>query len=362
MTKNLQLEAGLTLEETYEMMESQMSVSWEELDAFFDEMENSSNSNTRKNIREEWLEAKVDIFRKFGNKLRIEREVELGLSDREINSSINEFNSKLINSKEMTETTLGKIFILMSLISKDDVVSNRLSSDIKLLNLKFNKGMKVSRMLGSLTKNEKEKYIIQTEFSKITQTFKVNGTLVISIDPVDIYMMSFNPDADWRSCHNIENGEYRAGASTYVVEPATYVSYAYRRKAKTYGGIEVPNKTWRQLGYFDTDYKGIALSTHYPTRNSSNESTAIKALAEMFPEISSETIDAEELSFSNLGGYHYNDLVNGRSEDCTFVDLHGAAKQENISLHSFARTLSFNIGTDYVPSPFGGEITDSEEL
>lgn len=360
--EDFNMNKNLTDEELMEMMESQMTYSWEELDKFLDSISGAgfTRSDTYHNLRGQWLKNKLPLFKALGNQVRIEREVELALTDSDIKKAIRSFVGELIKNPEMTDTTIGLVMLVTSMVSNDSLTSNRFEDNFEVLDLKFSKGMKVSRALGQLTKDDKEKYLIQTEFSKITQTFKAVGNLVVSIDPTDILMMSFNPDSEWRSCHNIVDGEFRAGAVTYAVDSSTFIAYAYRRKAETYGGLEIPNKLWRQIGYFSDSRNNIALSTHYPSDNKSNEETAIKIFKEIYPNAEHDNVDADYLSFPNVGGYHYNDLVNGRSEECTFIDLFGTSSEDEVSMTSHARGEEFSVGIEYVPSPFGGYIEDSE--
>lgn len=365
------VEMEYTNEQLRKMMVEQMSVSWSQLNGFFNDFECRSDADTESAYELGWLRSKLDIFKRLGNKLRIEREVELSLSDSEVRNEIGSFISAVQDKIEHRD--LGLLVLVCGALSTEDILENRLTKDIQVLSFKASKGMKISRVIGKIFSDAKQRDLVQTEFSKITQGFKATGTLVLSIDPIDLLAMSHNPDSSWRSCHNIVDGEYRAGASAYVTDQATMIAYTYRRTAPSYGGIEIPNKMWRQLVYLapETAY----LSTHYPSLNKNNRRTLTALLTETLG--GEDTIvgfsDTEFLNISDTDRFHYNDLIEGRTNRSCVVDLTGrsaefdsieawlSADSSDLPKDHNEATCTY-VGVEDLDSVFGGEVYESEEV
>lgn len=323
------LELEPVVEKTLDLkaeMEAQMSVSWDEIDSFIGSFEHVSGSS-RNAWSQDWFEGKKKIFEAWGNKLRVEKDVVLGVNFRDVHSSVREMLINLdINSASKTALTYA-----LSNCHDSEVVDNKLEEAKQWFGIKLGKGMKLSRALGRLVPDAKERDAFQTAFSMLLQSYKVSGKVVLSIDPIDILTMSYNPDSEWRSCHNIVDGEFRAGVLSYLVDSSTFIGYAYRRKAPSYyGGVEIPNKTWRQIGYFDSDLSMAALSTHYPSVNKNNRVTLTELLIETMgfelDEVGKGFIGADYIGeHMNNDGYHYNDITEGRESKSYCIDFTGAS-------------------------------------
>lgn len=238
-----------------EQMEAQMTMSWGELDDFFSHFQ-SGDPDTAGAWSTKWAKNKQHIFEAWGNKLRIEKEVELSVSEndvqREMMNLINRLTDKANEAEAFVKSsTIQAVAVTIAVVGYEDVLENKLSKELKLFNQRFGKGIKLSKVLGKLCGTDKERDIVQTEYSMSAQTFKASGKVVMSIDPFDILTMSWSPDNEWRSCHHIVNGEFRAGAVSYVLDSSTFISYVYKTKSahKYTNGLEVPNKSWRVMGY-----------------------------------------------------------------------------------------------------------------
>lgn len=348
-----------------------MSVSWDQIDTFINNIEGSGRADTFGAWGQDWLANKRHIFMAWGEKLRIEKEVELSLSERDVRSEMRAMIGRLRDTGKVSEISLGIVSIALYYLSYEDILENKLADKTVLFNITFGAGMKVSKMLGRLISDDKEKYEVQTAFSLSVQSFKASGMLVMSIDPIDILCMSLNPNSEWRSCHNIADGEFRAGAVSYVTDKSSFIAYVYRRTGESnyLPGVEIPNKLWRQMGYFSDNLDFIALSTHYPSTNKNNRKTLVSLVEEVMGNGSSihGFVDTDALEHNdvmvNHNRLHYNDLTQGRSNRAYMVDLKGAAGSKDELEEFFGSYDSgtlFNVGEEEVSTFYNsGTINDA---
>lgn len=359
---------------TKDKMLEAMSVSWNQIDTFINNIESSSSADTFNAWGQDWLRNKRDIFLAWGEKLRIEKDVELSLSERDVRQEMRAMIDRLREGGKVSEITLGIVSIAIYYLPYEDILENKLSQKTVLFNITFGAGMKVSKMLGRLVSDDKEKYEVQTAYSLSAQSFKASGTLVVSIDPMDILCMSLNPNSEWRSCHNIADGEFRAGAVSYLVDSSTFIAYVYRRTGESnyLPGVEIPNKLWRQMGYFSDNLDFIALSTHYPSTNKNNRKTLVSVIEEVMGNektahgfIESDVLDERPLMV-NYGNLHYNDLNNGRSNKAYMVDLNGHSNEFESMREYFDQEVHsemFHVGQEEVATYYNDSyIRDSGSL
>ena len=366
---------------TQEQMEAQMTMTWGQLDDFFSHFQ-SGTPDTAGAWSREWAINKQHIFEAWGNKLRIEKDVELSVSENDVQREMNSLINRLIDKANDTDSvirssTIQAVAVILSCAGFEDIIENKLSKELKLFNQRFGKGMKLSKALGRVCGSDKERDIVQTEYSMSAQTFKASGKVVMSIDPFDILTMSWSPDNAWRSCHNIIDGEFRAGAVSYVLDPTTFISYVYKTKAthKYTNGIEVPNKSWRVMGYMSENHF-IALSTHYPSTNKSNRVTLVDLLAETVGDgtfeggmIHEETCYGKEM-FENYGGMHYNDITEGRISKFYMIDplcrIGQTGNDFEEGINDFidnTQSIRFNVGVPSVTSVLNdGDIEDADRI
>lgn len=357
-----------------EQMESQMSVGWSGLNKFFNELTRSGKSDTRGAWKDTWVKNKSSIFKAWGNKVRIEKEVELSLSDKDVAKEIQRFIEILASLDNISPQTLYKTSVLLGCLPISDILQNKLSEKLVVFGNTLGKGMKVSKAMGRLVSDNKERDLLQTEFSMITQGFKAQGTLVMSIDPIDILTMSYSPDNAWRSCHNIVNGEFRGGAISYVLDECSFISYVYSSKGTcSISGLELPNKSWRVMGYLNSGF--IALSSHYPATNKNNRATLVESMKDIYGDkVSGGMLDSDlpkfNSMFQNNGRLHYNDITEGRATRFYMVDLEGKVKKEDSDtfLSAMEKLDSslfpvFEVGLESVPGfDNEGYIEDSEYI
>ena len=128
------------------------------------------------------------------------------------------------------------------------------------------KGTRFVKAFKYFIRNERSLTDIQNHASRLIQEDKIEGTLCLSIHPLDYLSLSENTH-NWRSCHALD-GEYRAGNLSYMMDKSTVVCYL-----KTSDSCYLPNfpstvkwnsKKWRVLLYFSQDNNMIFAGKPYP--------------------------------------------------------------------------------------------------
>ena len=107
---------------------------------------------------------------------------------------------------------------------------------------------------------------IQNEASRIIQENKIEGTLCLSIHPLDFLSLSENTHK-WRSCHALD-GEYRAGNLSYMMDSCTIICYLKSEEDTILPSFpaDVPwnNKKWRVLLFKSDDGNMVIAGRQYP--------------------------------------------------------------------------------------------------
>lgn len=128
------------------------------------------------------------------------------------------------------------------------------------------KGTKLVKAFKHFINNERSLTDIQNEASRIIQEDKIEGTLCLSIHPLDFLSIS-ETTYNWRSCHSLD-GEYRAGNLSYMMDKSTVICYLKSDKEEKLPNfpIEVPwnSKKWRVLLYISNDGNLIFSGKQYP--------------------------------------------------------------------------------------------------
>ena len=271
-----------------------------------------------------WAKNKNHIYKLFGNKLKMEQEVDSFISKKEIEKIVLKFCKEIQHNVELS---LVYNFLHSKIMDEryEEIASNYLQENMEYFGVKFNAGMKISRILPRLTTKKYSEWI-QVEYSKIVQSFSVKGTAILSIDPVDYVTMSENTSG-WRSCHALD-GEYRTGTLAYMMDGTSVVAYVKTKDiVHKYGythEVRISDKMWRQMVFIETDsVQGGPLavqSRQYPSKNSSNAGTISNMIIELFKghtgneyhmvkEESSELARiVEDVNSCNLW---YNDITRG---------------------------------------------------
>ena len=128
------------------------------------------------------------------------------------------------------------------------------------------KGTKLVKAFKHFIDNERSLTDVQNEASRIIQEDKIEGTLCLSVHPLD-YLSASETTYNWRSCHSLD-GEYRAGNLSYMMDSSTVLCYLKSDKDASLPNFPVDlkwnSKKWRVLLFFSNDWKMIFAGKQYP--------------------------------------------------------------------------------------------------
>ena len=214
-------------------------------------------------ILENWAMAKKDLYILLGRELKIETEMEY-----DADKSFYEEKLKTLYPQypflNLLTYRLGGIDYLIDASKRDNFNYDFLA------NCGIGRGTKMSKVLSKLANDPN----FDTDYSKILEQAKVKGKVVLSIDPVDFMLMSFN-NSGWTSCHTISRngdafnwGEYSGGIFSYIADSCTIISYRHSGTKVDYklgsNTIQDISKNWRELFYVDTTNGTFVASRQYP--------------------------------------------------------------------------------------------------
>ena len=217
-------------------------------------------------ILREWNKSKQTLFNIFGEKLMLEKEIQVEDGDnkkiREINSYLNSTNpgTDFINSVRKLFTFNGTYFedtyATYNLTQAKQLFTNRVAKEFSYRNkdnkvIKVPEGAKVMRVLQKIAKefDLPDFEIFRNHISRITEIRKSKIKFTLSIHPLDYMTMSDNANG-WESCMNWTQGpgSYRAGTIEMMNSPVVVVAYITTKPyypANT--SIEWTSKSWREL-------------------------------------------------------------------------------------------------------------------
>ena len=193
-----------------------------------------------------------------------------------------------------------------------------------------NKGAKISKLLGKLTKffelSEAKYEEFRIAHSQFLNQDTIKGTLCLSIHPMDYVTMSDN-DCDWDSCMNWRNeGDYRIGTVEMMNSPCVLVAYLRAKEDMEFGWGEKlshwNNKKWRQLYIITKDL--ISDIRQYPWHNDELNGLCMKWI--------------RDLAATNLG-WQYSNL-------CTYYNNFRDADYNNFCLELSDKPYSINVYCD----------------
>ena len=105
---------------------------------------------------------------------------------------------------------------------------------------------------------------IQQEASRIIQEDVIEGTLCISVHPLDFLSSSENTH-NWRSCHALD-GDYAGGNLSYMIDNSTVICYLKSSKDVVLPHFPFAwnNKKWRVLLFFSDLWDMVFAGRQYP--------------------------------------------------------------------------------------------------
>ena len=278
-----------------------------------------------------WEDNKTELFKLFGEKLIISKQIKYVESYSEIEEKINrlwndsgsifrivisKYDQFMYNppSPELSYIVwkLRKLSSFSALAKNK--VENIYNNCIKIeqengKTITIQNGMKLIKAWAKL--NETYHFCTDEEFeefriahSQLLNQKKLSGNLTLSIHPLDYMTMSDN-DCGWSSCMSWrEEGCYRMGTVEMMNSP--YVIVAYLTSDTDYhfgGGYTWNSKKWRQL--FIVNKELIASVKAYPYQNTILTEEVIKFIA--------------ELAKNNWGiNYHTEKLLGYRDSEYNF--------------------------------------------
>ena len=217
-------------------------------------------------ILREWNKSKQTLFNIFGEKLMLEKEIQVEDGDnkkiREISNYLNSTNpgTDFINSVRKLFTFNGTYFedtyATYNLTQAKQLFTNRVAKEFSYRNkdnkvIKVPEGAKVMRVLQKIAKefDLPDFEIFRNHISRITEIRKSKIKFTLSIHPLDYMTMSDNANG-WESCMNWTQGpgSYRAGTIEMMNSPVVVVAYITTKPYyPTNTSIEWTSKSWREL-------------------------------------------------------------------------------------------------------------------
>lgn len=217
-------------------------------------------------ILREWNKSKQTLFNIFGEKLMLEKEIQVEDGDnkkiREINNYLNSTNpgTDFINSVRKLFTFNGTYFedtyATYNLTQAKQLFTNRVAEEFSYRNkdnkvIKVPEGAKVMRVLQKIAKefDLPDFEIFRNHISRITEIRKSKIKFTLSIHPLDYMTMSDNANG-WESCMNWTQGpgSYRAGTIEMMNSPVVVVAYITTKPYYPENtSIEWTSKSWREL-------------------------------------------------------------------------------------------------------------------
>ncbi len=280
----------------------------------------SLNSSVVTEMLETHSKNKEHIFKLFGNKLRVEKEIECHISRDEAIDILRD----LVKNKMSKNPRFVFARSFLSCLYTDEFTSNVVSRDLKIFDVTIPSGMKVSKALAKFVLEE-DVHEVVTLHSMAVQKTKAKGKIVLSIDPCDYITMSSN-SSGWRSCHRLDGGEYRTGPLSYLRDKSSVICYLESSRPSVFNlmGKEYThtNKVWRQIALVSPDLEYSIQERQYPSNNSINATAVSNLFKGLFENMHDksftiESRDVEELKSLHIDfsewtdeyRYYYNDTM-----------------------------------------------------
>lgn len=271
-----------------------------------------------------WAEEKKSLYKLFGEQFIIERPISLKMSIGEIASLMDMEGLRTSSPYYAFCQDLGRLKIvgegnwlresgkyravIHEIVKNTTVLASNIyegpridvpTPDGKFIT--FERGCKPVRMLGKLA----QAYGIASfepfriwHSQRLNNKF-LNGTLCLSIHPLDFMTMSDN-DSDWESCMSWKKeGCYRSGTVECMNSPLVLVAYLKSENSDmTIPGGTWNNKKWRSL--FIVHDKVITNIKGYPYRSDDLNEIVLNWLLELVPA-------DERKDYGNIIKYDYYD-------------------------------------------------------
>lgn len=290
---------------------------------------------------EKYENNKKEIYSLFGNKLIVSSDIiETNISEDDIVGLYYEFFNKI---DAILVGTVKNAEICRKLITEnrvDGFKNNKIVYDIEIENIKFPKGMKMSKAFRLIISDKEKLSKIQNLYSSYIQRCIVGkkGRLYLSIHPYDYLSISDN-NHGWDSCHTLVDGDYKAGNLNYMIDKYTVVAYflsendSFNHSLEPFEQTKWNSKLWRCLIHLriDEDKGAIIYNKRYPYES--------RYLIEQLDNL---LISLIPMKFEKL--MLYNDLmkqldfklIDNSKNTCQYLDIY----QQSNSCNALARITS----------------------
>lgn len=228
------------------------------------EFSNIISSPKTDELFENWYNAKKGFIDKFGGLIyEVPKKVQFTLNADKKTELFNSFVDMVFNVYQ--NDALGAFLEQ----EEEGFYQNVVIEDYPLCNChgkKIAKGTKLLKAFKYFEEDPNTLKVLQDKASVIIQEDKVEGTLCLSVHPLD-YLSSSENTYNWRSCHALD-GDYRAGNLSYMGDSSTVICYL-----KGADGVILPHfpsdvlwnsKKWRTLLFFSEDLNMILAGRQYP--------------------------------------------------------------------------------------------------
>ena len=264
------------------------------------------------NVLRKWAINKSHIYKALGNNLKITDVKKVELSDSMIREKRKELKGEFPQYEQFIDNLTSK-----------HIKHNSITSPCGFLKeVGAKEGMKITKLAHQLY--EREEFDIA--LSKLTQEKECDRYFHVSIDPLDILMMSIN-NSDWSSCHHFDHGDWNVGCLVYMYDNCSLIAYASSsdepKKIKVDDKMEIKaiNKCWRQMLGFDENTLGQFYGRQYPNESSVYASSVRSLFASRVCDtygcenkwIRSTANDSHMIA-SELEELYYNDVSRGATD------------------------------------------------
>lgn len=246
-----------------------------------------------------WEQNKQPLFDMFNQQFIISKPVSYNKAEDELIKEMNtvmyyegktfrsEFSTKIKYNPDLDKNDCVNLCALLAI---DTIVNNIYNGNsFSIVNnegkkLTISKGMKTMKALRKVADffNLEGFEDFRLAHSLVLNQKKLEGTLHLSIHPLDFMTMSDN-DSDWDSCMSWKNGgSYRRGTVEMMNSPMVVVGYFTTDSTMRMPGGETWNdKKWREL--FIVDRNIITNVLGYPYRNEDLTKECLNWLRELSP-------------------------------------------------------------------------------
>ena len=282
----------------------------------------------------QWAFNKKHIYKMFDNKLSISKEIEYVKSGEDVRTEL----------ESLYRQFPVALYVLRN-ISNDEIINNLLNSDYDGYDWQdysstycYQRGTKVSKLLKEACNNDK----LDIAFSDIIAQNKIRGIIEISIDPIEILLMSTNVSG-WQSCHRITSightkdwGQYSGGIFSYMCDNVSMIAFRHNNKLYDFNiyksKTQQHSKNWRQMIWINEDFTQFVTSRQYPGKMEGITKEIREMLEEQinnykgeFTWVHSDNMDKikkilKDYKYNNNSTniMHYNDMLNGYSGDLCY--------------------------------------------